>query len=132
MPANQRTCTGRLAESGYLLNDRRAGQASSRGWAAWNLLLSLIEVAPELAVELLASEAIYECRQLHWIRYLIGTYVSAADRGCLLHCVGCAPAHAFGNDLLPLAGFGPRMRTLTLDERGLPQEHQGEVPALHV
>ena len=67
-PANQRAGTDRLAESGYLLNDRRAGQASSGGWAAWNLLLSLIKVAPELAVELLASGAIYECRQLHWIQ----------------------------------------------------------------
>ena len=28
----------------------------------------LIIVAPELAVELLASGAIYECRQLHWIQ----------------------------------------------------------------
>ena len=52
VPANQRAGTDRLAESGYLLNDRRAGQASSSGWAAWNLLLSLIKVAPELAVEL--------------------------------------------------------------------------------
>ena len=67
VPANQRAGTDRLAESGYLLNDRRAGQASSGGWAAWNLLLPLIKVAPELAVGLLASGAIYECRQLHWI-----------------------------------------------------------------
>ena len=36
VPANQRAGTDRLAESGYLLNDRRAGQASSGGWAAWN------------------------------------------------------------------------------------------------
>ena len=60
VPANQRAGTGRLAESGYLLNGRRAGQASSGGWAARNLLLPLIKVAPELAVELLASGAIYE------------------------------------------------------------------------
>ena len=70
---------------GPLLNDRRAGQASG-GWAAWNLLLSLIKVAPELAVELLASGAIYECRQLHWVQKLIDIYVSTADRECLLHC----------------------------------------------
>ena len=36
VPANQRAGTDRLAESGCLLNDRRAGQASSGGWAAWN------------------------------------------------------------------------------------------------
>ena len=84
VPANQRAGTDRLAEPGYLLNDRRAGQASSGGWAAWNLLLSLIKVAPELAVELLASGAIYECRQLHWVQKLIDTYVSTADRECLL------------------------------------------------
>ena len=34
VPANLRAGTDRLAESGYLLNDRRAGQASSGGWAA--------------------------------------------------------------------------------------------------
>ena len=70
LPANQRAGTDRRAESGYLLNDRRAGhgQASSGGWAAWNLPLSLIKVAPELAVELLVSGAIYECRQLHRIQ----------------------------------------------------------------
>ena len=68
VPANQRAGTDRLAEPGYLLNDRRAGQASSGGWAALNLLLSLIKVAPELAVELLASGAIYKCIQLHWIQ----------------------------------------------------------------
>ena len=57
VPANQRAGTDHLAESGYLLNDRRprAGQASGGGWAAWNLLLSLIKVAPKLAVDLLAS-----------------------------------------------------------------------------
>ena len=54
VPANQRAGTARLAESGYLRNGRRAGQASSGGWDAWGLLLALIKVAPELAVELLA------------------------------------------------------------------------------
>ena len=34
VPANQRAGADRLAEPGYLLNDRRAGQASSGGWAA--------------------------------------------------------------------------------------------------
>ena len=68
LPANQRAGTDRLAKSGYLLDDRRADQASSGGWAAWNLLLSLIKVAPELAVAPLASGAIYECIQLHWIQ----------------------------------------------------------------
>ena len=48
-----RAGTDRLAETGYLLNGRRAGQTSSGGWDAWKLLLSLIKVAPELAVELL-------------------------------------------------------------------------------
>ena len=86
VPANQRAGTGRLPGSGCAINGRRAGPASSGGWAARNLLMSLIDikVAPELAVELLASGAIYECRQLHWVQKLIDTYVSTADRECLL------------------------------------------------
>ena len=39
LTANQRAGTGRLAGPGNLLNGRRAGQASSGSWAAWNLLL---------------------------------------------------------------------------------------------
>ena len=83
LPANQRAGTDRLSESRYLFNGRGAlaGQASSGGWAAWNLLLSLIKVAPELVVNALDAGAIYETVR---DSYIGCTHGSTAEGECLL------------------------------------------------
>jgi len=57
---NQRAGTDRHTEPGYLLTGSRPGHAAPDAGAAV-LLLPLIKVAPECAVNALDAGAIYEC-----------------------------------------------------------------------